>query len=93
LGRCVRAWRALSDDAAPSPERLFEQCEEESLVRQTLERLPARERVVMCMKLLDGMNQQEIADTLGFSKGYVSKLVTKAVARLRTLGWEVDEET
>ena len=56
----------------------------------TLKKLPAKERVVVCMKYLDGRSQQEIAKTLGFSKGYVSKLVARALDRIRASGWEVD---
>lgn len=50
--------------------------------------LPARERVVLCMVILDGKPQHEIATTLELSEGYVSKLVQRAWQRLRAAGWE-----
>jgi RNA polymerase sigma-70 factor (ECF subfamily) len=55
---------------------------------KTLATLPAREHVVICMKVLDGKEQQEIAQTLGLSEGYVSKLVARAWAQIERSGWE-----
>ncbi|MCB9555826.1 MAG: sigma-70 family RNA polymerase sigma factor [Deltaproteobacteria bacterium] len=54
-----------------------------------LKALPAKERVVFCMKHLDGLPQVEIANTLSLSEGYVSKLLTRAEQKLRERGWEV----
>ena len=63
--------------------------EPQVLARQDLERarlalaaLPARERVVLSMVHLDGKSQREVCEILGLSKGYVSKLLARAVARL-----------
>jgi RNA polymerase sigma factor (sigma-70 family) len=47
-----------------------------------LGQLPARERVVLGMVHLDGKSQREVAEILGLSKGYVSKLLARATARL-----------
>ncbi|MCP3097789.1 RNA polymerase sigma factor [Myxococcus sp. K15C18031901] len=57
----------------------------------TLDRLPGQERVVMALKLLDDLSQREIAQMLSLSEGYVSKLMTRAQARLTAWGWEVDD--
>ena len=54
-----------------------------------LKRLPAKERVVFCMRYLDDKPQQEIAAALSMSPGYVSKLLTRARGRLERRGWEV----
>jgi RNA polymerase sigma-70 factor (ECF subfamily) len=62
--------------------------EELQAVASTLEQLPPLERVVLVMRQLEGMSQQEIAATLNLSKGYVSKLVHRAIARIRAAGWE-----
>ncbi|MEM7678056.1 MAG: sigma-70 family RNA polymerase sigma factor [Myxococcota bacterium] len=51
--------------------------------------LPPKERVVFSMRFLDDKSQDEIARVLGHSKGYVSKLVHRAVARIRAAGWQV----
>lgn len=51
--------------------------------REALARLPARERVVLSMCHLDGKSQREVCEILGLSKGYVSKLLARALARLQ----------
>jgi RNA polymerase sigma-70 factor, ECF subfamily len=61
-------------------------------VAQALQHLAPTERVVFCMLHLDGKPQHEIARTLGLSKGYVSKLLARASARLQAGGWELGHE-
>ena len=51
--------------------------------------LPVKERAVFFMCHVDGKEQTEVARVLGHSKGYVSKLLKRAEARLSALGWEV----
>jgi DNA-directed RNA polymerase specialized sigma24 family protein len=41
---------------------------------------------------LDGLRQEQVARTLDCSKGYVSKLLKRATAELRSVGWEVDHD-
>ena len=54
-----------------------------------LQSLPGQERVVLALKILDGLSQREIAALLSLSEGYVSKLVARATARLGAKGWKV----
>ncbi len=60
-------------------------------VGQALDALPPKERVVVSMRFIDQQTQEQIAATLGYSKGYVSKLVKRGTERLRALGVEVDD--
>lgn len=85
LGRLARMFSS-ERDPAPGPEA---QLSRRQLVLQTLDRLPARERLVLCMKVLDGKSQQEIAEALGMSEGYVSKVAARAWAVVERSGWEV----
>ena len=48
-----------------------------------------QERVVLALKILDGLSQREIAALLSLSEGYVSKLTARATARLGAQGWKV----
>ena len=91
LERVRLAFWGRDDEHAAGPDVLFEQHETAARVRESLGRLPPRERVVICMKMLDGKSQQEIAETLALTKGYVSKLVNRAYALLRRMGWQVDD--
>jgi RNA polymerase sigma factor (sigma-70 family) len=89
LGRLHRLW---SDEPTPSAESLFEQQEAAADALAMLHDLPARERMVVCMKLLDGQSQREIAATLSLSEGYVSKLLARGYERIRAGGWEVGDD-
>lgn len=73
----------------PSMERQIEIKHVLIAVLGQLGQMPAKERVVICMKFLDGMSQHEIATTLSLSEGYVSKLLQRALRRLSRQGWEV----
>lgn len=75
----------------PGSDVLFEQKEEARVAMQTLQSLPPREQVVLCMKLLDGKSQKDISTTLSLSEGYVSKLLTRAWIRVRAAGWAGEE--
>jgi RNA polymerase sigma factor (sigma-70 family) len=56
-------------------------------LRTALSDLPEKERAVMILKYVEGKSQREIARHLSRSEGYVSKLVARAVERLREGGW------
>jgi RNA polymerase sigma-70 factor (ECF subfamily) len=87
LARLVRFFSP--PPAQPPPDETLERDDEARAALEALGRLPARERVVMSMKYLEGRSQQEIAESLSLSKGYVSKIVDRATQRLRMRGWEM----
>jgi RNA polymerase sigma-70 factor, ECF subfamily len=67
-----------------------------AMARQDLQRaahalaaLPPKEQIAFSMYYLDGKEQEEIGEVLGHSKGYVCKLIQRAVDKLREQGWEV----
>lgn len=90
--RIRSALRHDAADPAPSPDEALELQESAREALAQLGALPARERVVLCMKLLDGRSQRDIAECLGWSEGYVSKLVSRALRTVRAAGWEIDAE-
>lgn len=59
---------------------------------RAIRRLPPSQRVAFCMRHLDDLPQQEIGRILGYSKGYVSRLLRRAGDRLRKAGWRLDDE-
>ena len=73
------------------PIAVLEAREEMTNVIEELDRLPTRERVAVCMKLVDGMTQSQIAEELALSQGHDSKLLARGFARLRELGWELPD--
>lgn len=61
-------------------------------VDQVLASLPPKQRIAFCMYRLDGKEQAEIGEILGFSKSYVCKLIKRAEATIREAGWELGGE-
>ena len=61
---------------------------EKQLLRLALEKLPARERQIMQLRFgLGGrreMTQKEVADALGISQSYISRLEKRILSRLNT---------
>jgi RNA polymerase sigma factor for flagellar operon FliA len=80
--------RESQSEEGPDPAQLYEHHELAAAVMRAIDDLPARERVVLCMKAFDGKNQKEIAAVLELSEGYVSQLLSRARAKLSAEGWE-----
>lgn len=78
-------WRA----AGPDPERVTLGRETLDAVFAQVAELPDKQRVVFCMRHFDEKKLSEIADVIGHSEGYVSKLLARAEA---TAGLAVEGE-
>jgi RNA polymerase sigma-70 factor (ECF subfamily) len=81
---------AIRDESPSTPEAVVLARSELGEALQALRTLPARERVIFCMHHLDDIQQREIAEVLGCSKGHVSRLLSRAEARLRRDGWRIE---
>ena len=81
--------RRAEDRNSRDPERVTAAREGLEQAGAVLASLPPKERVAFSMHVLDGKKQIEIAELLGHSKGYVSKLIARAEDRIRSAGWEV----
>ena len=51
--------------------------------KEGLRRLPERERAILYMRFFEDMTQNRIADQLGISQMYVSRLISRSCARIR----------
>jgi RNA polymerase sigma-70 factor (ECF subfamily) len=90
LGKLKAVFTLASDERdEDSPDEAMERREDSTAAMKVLGTLPAKERVVLSMKLIDGKSQREISEALAMSEGYVSKLVARGLARVREAGWEV----
>ena len=67
--------------------RPLEEDVEHQLLRQALSKLPERERYIICLRFgLDGhteKTQKEVAELLGISQSYISRLEKRIMQRLR----------
>jgi RNA polymerase sigma-70 factor (ECF subfamily) len=91
VGKLRALWSTEYRDETDTAGDVLERKQIAGHVVDALRRLPPRERVIICMKLLDGASQRDIARTLDVSEGYVSKLTQRSLQRLAAAGWEVDD--
>ena len=70
-----------------SVEKDLEEDIERQILHAALEQIPLRERMIMEMRFGMGgyreMTQKEVADILGISQSYISRLEKKIIARLK----------
>jgi len=85
----VRTLLASKPAGPTEPDRHLATRQAMDQVVLALESLPPKQRVVLVMRVLDGKSQREIAEVIGVSEGYASKLLKRAQAKLRRAGWEV----
>jgi RNA polymerase sigma-B factor len=52
-------------------------------VRELLEELPERERTIVYMRFFENMTQPEIAERVGVSQSYLSRILRKTLLDLR----------
>jgi len=63
----------------------FELVEYGATIAPTLQALPARDRIVLHLRFVEDMTQAEIAERVGVSQMHVSRLIRRALERLRTV--------
>jgi RNA polymerase sigma-70 factor, ECF subfamily len=92
-GRRLQLLRAETPDAAPGPDDEFDRGESRDAVRRALAALTERDREALLLKA-EGFNYEEIAATLGLSRGAIGTTLARARRRLleayRTQGRSTD---
>lgn len=78
------AARAQTSDPPEDPEGAYERAEILALAKQELDRLPVEEAKIVRRFYFEEHRLEEIATDLGVSKSWVSRMHTRAVARLAT---------
>jgi RNA polymerase sigma-70 factor (ECF subfamily) len=76
----------LADRSSASPSRAAELDEEVQRVRAALARLPERHREVIVLTYVQGLSHKQIAEQLGLTEANSRALLSRALARLATLG-------
>ena len=71
--------------AVPVHDQRFELVEYASVVRGTMAALPERDREAIRLRFGEDLTQDEIAQRLGISQMQVSRLLRRALERLRTV--------
>jgi RNA polymerase sigma-B factor len=79
------------DDSATRGDRVlaeadpgFNHVDRRMIVRELMDGLPERERSIVYMRFFENMTQPEIAERVGVSQSYLSRILRKALIDLRT---------
>lgn len=72
----------------PQAEAGYREAEDRIVLGDALQVLPPRERVILHLRFQEGLLQSQIAERIGISQMHVSRLITRALARLRE---EIDQ--
>jgi RNA polymerase sigma-B factor len=75
---------SLADGLGHTDER-FEFVEDSASIQRGLRALPERERVIMYLRFAEGLTQAEIAERVGLSQMHVSRLIRRAIERVRAV--------
>ncbi len=76
---------AMLAGSTTSPSRIAVRHEEETLVRQALDRLEAPDREVLTLRHFEGLGNHEIAARLGLTGSAATKRYIRALARLKLI--------
>ena len=71
------------DAALATTDDFRDTVEDRLLVSSVLARLPERERTILRLRFTDGLTQTEIAERVGLSQMYISRLLRATLERLR----------
>jgi RNA polymerase sigma-B factor len=70
-------------DSLGAEDERFDLVEYEATIAPALRALPPRDRIVLHLRFAEDMTQSEIAERIGVSQMQVSRLIRRALARLR----------
>ena len=79
-------------DSLGTEEERYELVEYGATIAPTMKALSERERLILHLRFVEDLTQSEIADRIGVSQMHVSRLIRRALARLRAVARERDLE-
>jgi RNA polymerase sigma-B factor len=79
-------------DSLGTEEERYELVEYGATIAPTMKALTERERLILHLRFVEDLTQSEIADRIGVSQMHVSRLIRRALARLRAVARERELE-
>jgi len=73
----------IEDENSAEPAATFELEEMKTLLAQSIDRLPEREKTVVALYYYEGLTLKEIGEVLGVTESRVSQMHTKAILQLK----------
>ncbi len=83
-GRSIQRMDMIEDDKEPDPETVVEKNEVKHLLKESIKKLPEREKIVIALYYYEGLTLKEIGRVLEVSESRICQMHTKAVLRLRS---------
>jgi RNA polymerase sigma-B factor len=77
--------RTTYADAMGETDGRFELVEHSATLGRALKAMPERERTIVYLRFAEGLTQVQIADRIGISQMHVSRLIRRALERLRVV--------
>jgi RNA polymerase sigma-B factor len=74
----------IADGLGHTDER-FELIEDRATIGRSLKALPVRERRILYLRFAEGLTQAEIGERMGMSQMHVSRLIRRAIGRVRVV--------
>ncbi|KPU28192.1 RNA polymerase sigma factor WhiG [Caloranaerobacter sp. TR13] len=71
-------------DSYDTPEGQFEKKEIKSIIRETIDKLPEKEKLVISLYYYDELTYKEISEILGVSQSRISQLHSKALTSIKS---------
>jgi RNA polymerase sigma-B factor len=78
-------------DTLSTEEERYDLVEYQATIAPTLKALPPRDRLILHLRFTEDLTQSEIAERIGVSQMHVSRLIRRAVARLRAVADATEE--
>ena len=80
-------------DTLATEEENYELVEYQATIAPALAALSARDRLILHLRFSEDLTQSEIAERIGVSQMHVSRLIRRALARLRTVARATETES
>jgi RNA polymerase sigma-B factor len=75
-------------DSVGEADGRFDLVEHSATLGRAMQALPERERMILYLRFAEGLTQVEIAERIGISQMHVSRLIRRALGRLRVVAGE-----
>jgi len=94
VNRSISVWRKLRRERLTDqiPQQTYDDPARDDALLDALRRLPPRQRAVIALRYYEDLTEAQTAATLGCSVGTVKSQTSLAMARLRSLLDDTDEE-
>ncbi len=89
--RVLSAVRVIAGPLMDEPEPRLRAQRALSELETFIAELPPKERAIMVLVYVEQKSQTEAGEILGLSKGQISKLHARAIAKLKARSWELDD--